>query len=249
MTTIGPAPLFPQIEEDLAAVGDEIARAMEAHPALEKSDMDHIPLLAATFLLFVRSDEHQLPAARSVATALELLELAVMKHYPFRFTFRGEIPKEFSSSLALITGDYFYARALQAVAGLKDVLVIRILATAISRVAEGIAEPISRPDSEDELVSALESAIDRMMSLYDAAASLAAHLLESSEPERVAFSGFAQSIGGLLYVQSFLSADDVGDTVIDALRKRFEERLSRAAERLGAHGIHVDLHPLTHGET
>lgn len=75
---------------------------------------------------------------RPVAVALELLELGVKKHFLQPPAAGYGAP---AANLNLITADYYYARALRLVVGLRDDRVVRVLCEALAEVSEGYAFP------------------------------------------------------------------------------------------------------------
>lgn len=158
---------------DLKKIRSWIRKIVTSHPALEGKFIRENDLTPGkVFLAFLSALRYESRYAVQVGLALELLDLAVACHYPGMFASEAE-KKGFPENIDIITGDYFYSKALEAVGELRDPEIVRVLAKAIEDISEGISK-YSRIKvcSADELISELE----RLSALYRAAAAIAFHL-------------------------------------------------------------------------
>jgi len=194
-----------EIQEDLSQVAkqlkDELTRG---HPLLssERLEIERSLILTPLLLVSAKMNRYDFSKLKPVGLALELLDLAVKRHYKsdgrwqmadgreeksevrgqnivaetFRFPYGGLKTSATSDirhptsdiNLALIAGDYYYAKALCLVAQLKDSRVIEILSQAVAFIAEGMAEESGHTDG-----------LRKRASLYTAACHLGAYLSES----------------------------------------------------------------------
>jgi len=91
--------------------------------------------LAFCTLLSGNFGRYEYGKLKPAAAAMELLNLAVGRHY-YELQDKRPIPKKVQVDLALISGDYYYAKAIILVVPLgKEV--VRIGANAIAKVSEG----------------------------------------------------------------------------------------------------------------
>ncbi|MEW6188793.1 MAG: polyprenyl synthetase family protein [Actinomycetota bacterium] len=171
-------------------------------------------ILTPLLLISAKFGRYNFRKLKPVAVALELLDLAVGRHYAGTNIGERRAQPETrnrkpENNLALICGDYYYAKALTLVSSLGDSQVIRILAEAIANIAEGEALPgwpIGRGEHlpDDKSQSRLRGVRDwekfyeklrKKASLYVASCRLGALLAECSEEMIVAFSHFGQNAG------------------------------------------------------
>lgn len=177
------------IDERLNQVREVLAKeAYTNHDLLEahKKPVPEKLALAELFLLTYQSGGGDQSTAVSVAVALELLELAVEQHYGNGSGLKTQssnsqesmgLASRASANLALITGDYFYARAIELVTPLQKPQVVKLMVQAIARIA--VAESIlgQTPGNSQALA-------ERQASLSQTAVSLG-HLLAESQPHNV----------------------------------------------------------------
>lgn len=113
--------LYPGFEQELSKVNLILEPEHELNPSGRQGDF----CLSSLLVLAARFNGYDSDKVCSVAAAVELLDMAVDLHY-------GESCK---LRLSLITGDYFYAKALSLVAPIGDQQIIFLASEAISDVA------------------------------------------------------------------------------------------------------------------
>lgn len=124
--------LLDVIKRDLAETKEQLLESaftghkLLAEQACELSDMPLATLLFAAASL----GEYRSKELKPVAAGLELLRLAVEKHY------RTEANNGFAKNLFLVTADYFYAQAISLAAILKKGFVVEHMVRAIADIAE-----------------------------------------------------------------------------------------------------------------
>lgn len=179
--------------------------------------------------------------------SLELIEMAVEEHYPPR---AGQERKEsassdeFSDNLSLITGDYYYSRAIMLVAGLRDVSIIRILAETVATIAEAMTFPPSLEGKPKEVIARYLEWIDKITALYVAAPRLGAYLANLPEDLKEFLEAFGRSLGGFFYANQYLAVylpDKARETIIQNYASAVQEKLNSFKEM----GFEVKEVPLT----
>ncbi len=203
--------------------------------------------MATIFLFTARFGEYDFEKLKLVGEALELIELAVEEHYPPKESLeKRESPSsdEFSDNLSLITGDYYYSRAIMLVAGLRDVAIIRVLAETVATIAEAMTFPPPTEGKPKEIVTRYMEWIDKITALYVASPRLAAYLSNLSEDLKKLFEDFGRALGGFFYANQYLPAnlpDKVRETVIQNYASLVKEELNSFREI----GLEVEEVPLT----
>lgn len=149
--------LYPDFAQEFR----EISRLLEPEQALLPVTLPQELLLSRLLMLSARFGDAEQAKLCQVAAAIELLEMAVELHY-------GEDRK---ARLTLITGDYYYAKALSLVAPLGDQRIILLASQAISDVAQS-EEKLAVGDSGDDN----REALSQRAALYRLSCHLGAHL-------------------------------------------------------------------------
>ncbi|MCL6473003.1 MAG: hypothetical protein K6T91_09380 [Firmicutes bacterium] len=156
--------LISIIERDLTETKEELLKnAFSGHVLLENQfcDADNLPL--ATLLFATAScGSYRSEELKPVAVGLELLRLAVEKHY-------HESPRNSTErNIFLITADYYYAKAIRIAAELKKSYVVKIMVRAIADIArlEACGPQKGLAASENK----------KYASLFDAAVTIGARL-------------------------------------------------------------------------
>ncbi len=124
--------LLDVVKRDLAETkGQLLESAFTGHKLLAEQTCEPGELPLATLLFAAASlGEYRSKELKPVAVGLELLRLAVEKHY------RTESNDGFAKNLFLVTADYFYAQAISLAAALKKGFVVEHMARAIADIAE-----------------------------------------------------------------------------------------------------------------
>jgi hypothetical protein len=209
---------FGEIQSDLRQVVGELRQEARgdlaaAPPMAGQGGANEYPLQAALLLLSAKFGDYDFERLKPAAVGVELLDLAVRKHYPKPATSRqlpgardqgsaasrqppatrGQWPKTrvmshesrdkkpeaadnrhpstslrinpSSDNLALITGDYYYARAVSLGSTFDDTEIVKIMVQAISEIAQGEVE------SQRSLN---ESTLKKLASLYSTSCHLGA---------------------------------------------------------------------------
>lgn len=225
--------------DDLARIEERLRAEMELHPVLAGTGFRvPPPALAAAFLSFYSFGAYQSEAAVQVGLALELLELAVSVHYPDIFDSGRE--RSIPESIDVITGDFFYSRALMAVAALNDSQVVRILAQAIASVAEAISKPITKDAIASGNVDRVHEVVWNVSALFAAAAELASYLGRLPEPLSGAVRKLAHGLGGIYHVREHI-AKRIPREMAAGVSARFEAEVREAEAALAESGFAIDL--------
>lgn len=212
-----------------------------------KAEKEKLPLLATIFLFTARFGDYNFEKLKLVGEALELIELAVEEHYPVRESQEKKesaSSDEFSDNLSLITGDYYYSRAIMLVAGLRDVSIIRVLAETVATIAEAMTFAPSSEGKPKEIVNRYMEWIDKITALYVASPRLAAYLSNLSEDLKELFESFGRALGGFFYANQYLPSDlpdKVRETIIQNYVSVVQEKLNSFREL----GLEVEEVPLT----
>ena len=172
--------LLDIIKRDLAeARGLLFESAFTGHKLLAEQACELRDLPLATLLLVSASlGEYRSKELKPVAVGLEMLCLAVEKHY------RTTANDSFARNLFLVTADYFYAQAISLAARLKKGFVIEHMVKAIADIAEV-------ESSHDE--STVND--DKRASLFKTAANLGIKLGGCPSGLADALAGFASLLG------------------------------------------------------
>ncbi|MDI6891803.1 MAG: polyprenyl synthetase family protein [Actinomycetota bacterium] len=198
-----------EIQDDLGRVVEELRQEARGGPRLRrgenklifqtmKDELDEYPLRAALLLLSAKFGDYDFERLKPAAVGIELLNLAVRKHYPrpgarvqgLKTRVMGQGAREegrrtkdeasfgklrikpSSDNFSLITGDYYYARAVSLGSTFDDTRVVKIMVQAISEIAQGEVE------SQKSLN---KSALKKLASLYSASCHLGALISGVSE--------------------------------------------------------------------
>lgn len=150
-----------------------------------------------------------------------------------------ELPGEtdFSENLSLITGDYYYSRAIMLVAGLRDVSVIRVLAEAVATIAESMTFPLPSLEKADKVIPSSVEWIAKATSLYDAAPHLGSYLTQVSEEIDLLLREMGRSFGGILFLGRYLK--EAEEKIVESLKKEYLSRLQKTLGKLAKLGFEV----------
>lgn len=186
--------IIPRIGGHLAFAGGKRFRPMLTLLAAAAADYEH---------------DHRI----TVAAAAELLHTATLLHDDVidEGEFRRGRPAarlRYGNGLAVLTGDYCYARALQAVAHLDDPRAIKTMADAVTRMAEGEVAQLHVAGECDFDRERYDMVIDRKTAALISWCSAVAHLVEPRFAEALACYG--REVGF-----AFQIADDIIDYSLD----------------------------------
>lgn len=207
------------VAEDLAAVELRLGELLHSTIAIIPRIGGHLlfaggkrfrPMLT---LLAARVAGFTSDARITVAAAGELLHTATLLHDDVidEGEFRRGRPSArlcYGNGLAVLTGDYCYARALQAVAYLGDVRAIKTMADAVTRMAEGEVAQLQVAGECDFDRARYEMVIDRKTAALISWCSAVAHLVEPHIADALA--KYGHEVG-----YAFQIADDVIDYTLD----------------------------------
>jgi len=203
-----------EVEAGLAAAADSDADfvTQAARHLLVAGGKRFRPLLA---LLGAEFGEPESPGVVPAALVVELTHVATLYHddvmdeAPLR---RGALSANarWDNTVAILTGDWLFARASEIVADLGPE-VVRIQARTFSRLVQGQIRETQGPASgEDPLGHYLSVVADKTGSLIATAALLGAKLAGAPTPVQQALTAFGERIG-----TAFQLADDIIDVVSD----------------------------------
>lgn len=253
--------IFAEIQEDLEKIVTQVKQDAASHPTLSgKKNLEKEPLLATLLLFSAKFGEYDTQKLFPTGVALELIELAVEEHYPLKFREkdeenkegRGEVEEkgkkgrkkgedeeesEFSQNLSLITGDYYYSRAIMLVAGLRDVAVIRVLAESVATIAEAITYPLPKEGKAEAMYPQYLNWVEKITSLYNASPQLGVYLSKVPSEVGEILQNFGRAVGGFVYVNSYMR--EVEEGIFKQLQEEFSSRLKRSLEAIAGLGFEV----------
>lgn len=252
-----PQAIFEEIQDDINLVLEDVKREASSHPLLAGEAREiREPLLATLLLFSAKFGKYDFERLKPAAVSVELLELAVEKHYPTGIELPGgkgskkkgaegeadASPEQNTreENLALITGDYYYSRAILLVAGLKDVFAIKVLAEAIADVADAITIKITPDLSGDELVQAFCDKVAKFVALYDAACHLGGYLSGLADETLENLRSFGLGLGGLFYVSQYLGEDKVPADIKEKVTDTFFGSVQTVLQKFAASGFEVE---------
>lgn len=230
-------------KKDLETIQKLLCEEMLSHPALEGTDFKAPePLLSETFLSLLSYRNYDSQVAITTGLSLELLGLAVAKHYLPVLSFSEE-KKSIPENIDIITGDFFYSKALITVSKLKDSQVIKILATAIASIAEGMSKPLTEKDIYEEKYTEIFNFIEKTSALYKAAGEIASYLGVADEEISEAITKIAVGIGGVRQSKNLL-AEEKHKTILKNSLEHFMEKIESGRSFLIGLGYDIDIKKL-----
>lgn len=147
------AKTYSYLKKDLHAIEEALHDAIEAdHTILREASLQLLRaggkrIRPIFVLLSARMGNFDIEKAKTVAVALELIHMATLVHDDVvddSELRRGKptIKKIYGNRVAMYTGDYLLARALEMITDMKDPIVHRLLAKSIVEVCVGEIEQI-----------------------------------------------------------------------------------------------------------
>lgn len=166
MRTSNISSLISAIEHDLTEIKEELLKnAFSGHVLLEEQFCDTGNLPLATLLFAAASyGSYRSEELKPAAVGLELLRLAVEKHY------RANPRNSAERNIFLITADYYYAKAIRIAAELKKAYVVKIMVKAIANIAQLEASELPKDLADPQTQN------KKYASLFDAAITIGARL-------------------------------------------------------------------------
>jgi heptaprenyl diphosphate synthase len=216
--------LAAMVQDGLAAVEKRLAEvAASAHPLLDRASR-HLsdaggkrvrPLLA---LVAAQLGDPSAPGVVDAAVVVELTHLATLYHDDVmdEAAVRRGAPSanaRWTNTVAILTGDFLFARASDLTAGL-GVEATRIQARTFSRLVEGqIAETAGPAEGEDPVAHHLQVLSDKTASLFSTSARLGALMAGAPDADVETVARFSEVLG---------TAFQLSDDLIDVLSETGE---------------------------
>lgn len=212
------ADLHAVIEDDLAAVDAVIRRSLDSDVALIRTIADHIigaggKRLRPTVLLLVSralgysgTGQHELAATIEFIHTATLLHDDVVDESALR---RGRPTSNaaFGNAASVLVGDFLYSRAFQMMVGVGNMRVMRILADATNRIAEGEVLQLLNVRDPSVSESRYMQVIDRKTAtLFEAATRIGAVLAGADAITEARCASYGASLG-----KAFQITDDILD--------------------------------------
>lgn len=145
--------LYHHLQHDLALIEKELSLVVKSeHPPLAKASAHYLQaggkrIRPVFVLLAARFGDYNFAAAKKIAVALELIHMATLIHDDViddAETRRGQktIKSRWNNRVAMYTGDFVFARALEIVSELKQPEIHRNLSKALVEISIGEIEQI-----------------------------------------------------------------------------------------------------------
>jgi heptaprenyl diphosphate synthase len=145
--------IYQDLRPDLDALEKQLAREVQSNEKLLQRSSQHLlkaggKRIRPVFVLLAgKFGEYDLSRLTNVAVALELIHMASLVHDDVidnASKRRGSptVKAEWGNRIAMYTGDFIFARALQVITEIPDIRAHRILANAIVRMCEGEIEQV-----------------------------------------------------------------------------------------------------------
>lgn len=207
------------IATELEAVEARLVELLESTVAIIPEIGGHLTFAGGkrfrpmTTLLAARAAGFGEDSRITVAAAGELLHTATLLHDDVidEGEFRRGRPAarlRYGNGLAVLTGDYCYARALQSVARLGRARAIQTMADAVTRMAEGEVAQLHTAGAWELDRQRYYIVIDRKTAALISWCASVAHLVETSHAEALA--AYGREVG-----YAFQIADDIIDYSLD----------------------------------
>ena len=207
------------VAEELVLVEGRLAELLRSTVAIIPQIGGHLTFAGGkrfrpmTTLLAARAAGYEDESRITVAAAAELLHTATLLHDDVidEGEFRRGRPAarlRYGNGLAVLTGDYCYARALQAVAYLGEARAVQTLGDAVTRMAEGEVAQLHVAGEWDLDRERYELVIERKTAALIAWCSAVAHLIRPDYA--AALARYGREVGF-----AFQIADDIIDYRLD----------------------------------
>ncbi|WLR60284.1 heptaprenyl diphosphate synthase component II [Guptibacillus hwajinpoensis] len=145
--------IYASLKKDLSFIESELEQTVDAHHPVLRDASNHLlkaggkRIRPVFVLLSGKFGDYNLPLMKNVAVALELIHMASLVHDDViddAEMRRGAktIKAKWDNRVAMYTGDYIFARAIELVTELKEPAANTILSTAILEMSIGEIEQI-----------------------------------------------------------------------------------------------------------
>ena len=233
--------LHSVIEEDMAAVDSVIRRSLDSDVVLIRTIADYIigaggkRLRPAVLLLVSRALGYSGAAQHELAATIEFIHTATLLHDDVvdESALRRGRPTSnaaFGNAASVLVGDFLYSRAFQMMVGVGSMRVMRILADATNRIAEGEVLQLLNVRDPSVSESRYMQVIDRKTAtLFEAATRIGAVLAGADADTEARCARYGASLG-----KAFQIIDDVLDYSghVDELGKQLGDDLKEGKATL-----------------
>lgn len=212
------ADLLSVIADDMAAVDAVIRRSLDSDVVLVRTIADYIigaggkRLRPAALMLFSRALGYSGAAQHELAATIEFIHTATLLHDDVvdESALRRGRPTSnaaFGNAASVLVGDFLYSRAFQMMVGVGSLRVMRILADATNRIAEGEVMQLLSVHDPSVSQSRYMQVIDRKTAtLFEAATRIGAVLAGADADTEARCARYGAALG-----KAFQITDDVLD--------------------------------------
>lgn len=200
-------PLFKPVDDDMRAVDALIRRWLNSDVVLINTLSEYIiasggkRLRPALVLLAARAGGYDGTQHHLLAAIIEFIHTATLLHDDVvdeSTLRRGEQTANtvWGNDASVLTGDFLYSRAFQMMVELDSFEIMRTLADATNRIAEGEVMQLMYSHNPDLAESDYLEVVDRKTaSLFSAGCRLAAGLTDCGEPKKQAMADYGRHLG------------------------------------------------------
>ncbi|WP_273835053.1 heptaprenyl diphosphate synthase component II [Guptibacillus sedimenti] len=210
--------IYASLKKDLSFIETELEQTVDAHHPVLRDASNHLlkaggkRIRPVFVLLSGKFGDYNLPLMKNVAVALELIHMASLVHDDViddAEMRRGAktIKAKWDNRVAMYTGDYIFARAIELVTELNDPTANRILSHAILEMSVGEIEQIRDQFNWDQNVRDYFRRIKRKTALLiSTSCELGAVAAGASKQEQLHLKQFGYYVG-----MSYQITDDILD--------------------------------------
>jgi len=210
--------IYASLKKDLSFIETELEQTVDAHHPILRDASNHLlkaggkRIRPVFVLLSGKFGNYNLPLMKNVAVALELIHMASLVHDDViddAEMRRGAktIKAKWDNRVAMYTGDYIFARAIELVTELNDPTANRILSHAILEMSVGEIEQIRDQFNWDQNVRDYFRRIKRKTALLiSTSCELGAVAAGASKQEQLHLKQFGYYVG-----MSYQITDDILD--------------------------------------
>ncbi|WP_371018595.1 heptaprenyl diphosphate synthase component II [Pseudalkalibacillus sp. JSM 102089] len=210
--------IYASLKKDLSFIESELEQTVDAHHPVLRDASNHLlkaggkRIRPVFVLLSGKFGDYNLPLMKNVAVALELIHMASLVHDDViddAEMRRGAktIKAKWDNRVAMYTGDYIFARAIELVTELKEPAANTILSTAILEMSIGEIEQIRDQFNWNQNVRDYFRRIKRKTALLIATScELGAVAAGASKAEQLHLKKFGYYVG-----MSYQITDDILD--------------------------------------
>ncbi len=231
-----PAELFPVLADDLSQVDRVIRARLSSEVALVNTIADYIigaggkRMRPVLLLLVARALNYQGTGHHVLAAVVEFIHTATLLHDDVVDESdlrrgRRTANAAFGNAASVLVGDFLYSRAFQMMVEVDDMRVMRVLADATNRIAEGeVLQLINCNDPDVDEDRYLQVIQFKTAKLFEAAAQLGAILCNAPQSVELAAAEYGRRLGtAFQLIDDVLDYEgktgDIGKNVGDDLRE------------------------------